>query len=135
MHAQDKELQPQLARRWTLLDCCSLFRPVSMGLEVPDTLQAAFVEQLRARHATSKQPESQAIVAVLSAIVDVIASQKLQPTPVSVFAAVVSSLSTGAGRSDPQALMHEPPGFRKPKRLPWDRSGMHSTLLLMFELP
>ena len=64
--------------------------------------QAAFVEQLRARHATSKQPESQAIVAVLSAIVDVIGSQKLQPTPISVFAAVVSSLSTGGLQTDPQ---------------------------------
>ena len=65
--------------------------------------QAAFIEQLRARHATSKQPESQAIVAVLSAVVDVISSQQLQPTPVSVFAAVVSSLSTGGSQNDPQA--------------------------------
>lgn len=65
--------------------------------------QAAFIEHLRARHATSKQPESQAIVAVLSAVVDVISSQQLQPTPVSVFAAVVSSLSTGGSQNDPQA--------------------------------
>jgi hypothetical protein len=65
--------------------------------------QAAFLEQLRARHATSKQPESQAILAVLSAVVDVISSQQLQPTPVSVFAAVVSSLSTGGSQNDPQA--------------------------------
>lgn len=64
--------------------------------------QAGFLDALRARHANSKQPESQAIVAVLSAIVDVINSQKLQPTPVSIFAAVVSSLSTGGPQSDPQ---------------------------------
>lgn len=76
--------------------------------------QSAFLEQLRARHATSKQPESQAIVAVLSAIVDVIASQKLQPTPVSVFAAVVSSLSSGGAQSDPQVRDAKPPGFWNP---------------------
>lgn len=65
--------------------------------------QASFVEQLRAKHLNSKQPESQNIVAVLSAIIDVINSQKLQPTPVSVFAAVVSSLSTGDAQGSPQA--------------------------------
>ncbi len=67
---------------------------------------ASFVEQIRAKHANSKQPESQCIVAVLSAIVDVIKSQKLQPTPISVFAAVVSSLSTGDAQGSPQASRH-----------------------------
>ncbi len=65
--------------------------------------QASFLKQIRAKHVNSKQPESQAVLAVLSAIVDVIKSQKLQPTPVAVFAAVVSSLSTDTAKGDPQA--------------------------------
>jgi hypothetical protein len=118
MHATVCMCQGQYAWPWLVFGCystsvldailpgsCTVYCALVLLMDTQEAThppQAAFVEQLRARHATSKQPESQAIVAVLSAIVDVLSSQRLQPTPVSVFAAVVSSLSTGGSQTDPQ---------------------------------
>ena len=68
-------------------------------MEAEPTHAASVLDSLRQRHANSKQPESQAIVATIAAISEVLQAQKLQPTPVSVFAAAVAALPTGDGTS------------------------------------
>ena len=47
------------------------------------------------RHKRSSQPESRQVCAVLGAILEVVAAERLQPTPTTLFAAVMSSLAKG----------------------------------------
>ncbi|KIY94702.1 hypothetical protein MNEG_13261 [Monoraphidium neglectum] len=62
------------------------------------------VAELRARHGHSAQPESQQVLAVLQAVLDVVAAEGMQPSPTALFAAVMSALEREDTRSSPQVL-------------------------------
>jgi len=50
------------------------------------------VSELQSRHGHSAQPESQQVLAVLQAVLEVIAAQEMQATPTTIFAALMSAL-------------------------------------------
>ncbi|KAK9845416.1 hypothetical protein WJX81_006006 [Elliptochloris bilobata] len=64
---------------------------------------AGFTAELLAKHRNSAQPESRQLCAVLGAILEVLSSEGLQPTPTAVFAAVMSSLEKV--ESSPEVLV------------------------------
>ena len=56
--------------------------------------------EILAKHSRSQQPESVQLCAAVTAILDVVAAQSLQPTPTVLFAAVMSSLERAAADDD-----------------------------------
>lgn len=52
----------------------------------------SLTQEIFAKHRNGTQPESQHICIILSSILEVIASEGLQPTPTAIFAALISSL-------------------------------------------
>ena len=65
--------------------------------------------EVYARHAHSQQPESQQLCAALSAILEVIEAQGMQPSPTALFAAIMVSLenSTSDQNAQVQTLAHK----------------------------
>jgi hypothetical protein len=59
----------------------------------------SLINEILAKHARSPQPESRKLCAILQAVVEVLQMQGLQPTPTSLFAAIMSSLETEETRS------------------------------------
>jgi hypothetical protein len=70
----------------------------AMGFES----EGGVVAELRARHGRSAQPESQQVLAVLQAVLEVVQAEGLQPSPTALFAAVMSALERKETRSSPQ---------------------------------
>lgn len=61
------------------------------------------VAELRARHGHSQQPESQQVIAVLQAVVEVVTAEGMNPSePTTLFAAVMSALERPDTRASPQ---------------------------------
>lgn len=73
-----------------------------LSLGAMDEGEMGVVAELRSRHGHSAQPESQQVLAVLTAVLEVIAAEGLQPTPTALFAAVMSALEREDTRSSPQ---------------------------------
>ena len=71
-------------------------RPATMA---EDT---GFAAHLLAKHRNSAQPESRQLCAVLGAILEVLEAEGLQPTPIAVYAAVMSSLEKVESQSSPE---------------------------------
>ena len=67
-----------------------------------------FVTELLAKHKNSAQPESKQLCAVLGAILEVLASEGLQPTPTALFAAVMSSLEKVETQGMPEVRSFPP---------------------------
>lgn len=66
-------------------------------------LQEGVVLELRSRHGHSAQPESQQVMAVLQAVLDVLSAEGMKPSPTAIFAACMSSLeSSPETRKSPQ---------------------------------
>lgn len=63
--------------------------------------------EILGRHGHSAQPESQQIVAVFHAVVEVIASEGMTVSPVSLFAAVMSSLDRPETQGSPNVSMSD----------------------------
>lgn len=61
---------------------------------------ASLAEEIFSRHQGKANPDSRQICAVLSGVLDVIASQGLQPTPAALFAAISTALSSQDIRKD-----------------------------------
>lgn len=59
------------------------------GLEPQDE---GLVQEILARHGHSAQPHSQQLCAILSAVLEVLRAEGLQPTPTALYAALMSSL-------------------------------------------
>ena len=57
---------------------------------------------LFSKHQNSRQPESQQLCAVMSAILEVLDQEKMQATPTAVFAAVMSSLEKPETQGSPE---------------------------------
>lgn len=58
--------------------------------------QERVVTEILAKHAHSRQPESQQLCAALAAILDVVGAQGLKPNPASIFAAIMASLESSS---------------------------------------
>lgn len=67
-----------------------------------DASAASLVDEIFARHRNSTQPESQQLCIILSAVVEVIKKEGLQPTPTALFAAISSSLQRSDVSSTPE---------------------------------
>jgi ribosomal RNA-processing protein 12 len=61
----------------------------SLNLAAED---GGIVSDVQARHGHSAQPESQQVMAVMRAVLEVIAAQGLSPSPTAIFAAIMSAL-------------------------------------------
>jgi hypothetical protein len=59
------------------------------------------VPELQSRHGHSAQPESQQVLAVLGAVLEVISSQGMPATPTSMFAAIMSAMETTDAQQSP----------------------------------
>jgi ribosomal RNA-processing protein 12 len=59
------------------------------------------VSELQSRHGHSAQPESQQVLAVLGAVLEVISSQGMPATPTSMFAAIMSAMETTDAQQSP----------------------------------
>ena len=57
-----------------------------------DAPVAGVAAEIYAKHRNSTQPESQQVCAVLGAVLEVVQAEGLQPTPTTLFAALMSSL-------------------------------------------
>lgn len=57
-----------------------------------DAPVAGVAAEIYAKHRNSTQPESQQVCAVLGAVLEVVQAEDLQPTPTTLFAALMSSL-------------------------------------------
>lgn len=72
------------------------------GLSVQPDSDGGIIAELTSRHANSRQPESQQVLAVLQAVVEVIQSEGMPVTPTTMFAAVMSALEKPESLSSPQ---------------------------------
>lgn len=67
--------------------------------------EGGILTELRARHGHSRQPESQQVLAVLQAVVEVVTAEGMNPSdPTTLFAAVMSALERPDTRTSPQVL-------------------------------
>lgn len=55
-------------------------------------VDSSLVAEIFARHRNSTQPESQQLCIILSAVLEVIKAEGMQPTPTALFAALMASL-------------------------------------------
>ena len=77
------------------------FPPViDTAMEEPET--GGIVSDIYAKHRTSIQPESQQLCAVLGAVLEVVQAEGLQPTPTTLYAALMSSLEKPETLASPQ---------------------------------
>ena len=58
--------------------------------------------EIYSRHRHSAQPESRQVCAVLGAVLEVVAAENLQPTPSTLFAAIMTSLDKTEAQSSPE---------------------------------
>ena len=72
---------------------------VNLTMEQPS---GGVVTEVYAKHRNSTQPESQQVCAVLGAVMEVVQSEGLQPTPTALFAALMSSLEKPETQASPQ---------------------------------
>lgn len=59
--------------------------------------------ELLAKHSRSQQPESQQLCLILNAVLEVLQSEGMEPTPTALFAAVMSSLEKAETQASAQA--------------------------------
>lgn len=59
------------------------------------------VSELQSRHGHSAQPESQQVLAVLQAVLEVISAQSMSATPTTIFAALMSALERPDAHASP----------------------------------
>jgi hypothetical protein len=59
------------------------------------------VSELQSRHGHSAQPESQQVLAVLQAVLEVISAQGMSTTPTTMFAALMSALERPDAQESP----------------------------------
>ena len=64
--------------------------------------------EIYAKHRNSTQPESQQVCAVLGAVLEVVQAEGMQPTPTTLFAAVMSSLEKPETQASAQVCLAQP---------------------------
>lgn len=74
------------------------FQTLSMDSSSAD---GGIVAEIRGRHGHSAQPESQQVLAVLQAVLEVIAAESMSATPTTIFAALMSALERPDAQSSP----------------------------------
>jgi hypothetical protein len=96
---------PSNAQSLTFLpasDCYAMieqdFESLSMDASSAD---GGIVAEIRSRHGHSAQPESQQVLAVLQAVLEVIAAEGMTATPTTIFAALMSALERPDAQSSP----------------------------------
>jgi hypothetical protein len=75
-----------------------VFQSLSMDTSSAD---GGIVAEIRGRHGHSAQPESQQVLAVLQAVLEVIAAEGMTATPTTIFAALMSALERPDAQSSP----------------------------------
>lgn len=63
--------------------------------------------EIYAKHRNSTQPESHQVCAILGAVLEVVQAEGLQPTPTTLFAALMSSLEKSETQASAQ-VCHQP---------------------------
>lgn len=71
------------------------------GLSMDTTADGGIISEINARHGHSAQPESQQVLAVLQAVLEVIAAEDMAATPTTIFAAIMSALERPDAQSSP----------------------------------
>jgi hypothetical protein len=74
------------------------FQSLSMDTSSAD---GGIVAEIRGRHGHSAQPESQQVLAVLQAVLEVIAAEGMTASPTTIFAALMSALERPDAQSSP----------------------------------
>ncbi len=81
-------------------------RPSSGSMEV--VAAEGVAAEIYAKHRNSTQPESQQVCAVLGAVLEVVQAEGMQPTPTTLFAAVMSSLEKPETQASAQVCLAQP---------------------------
>ncbi len=69
--------------------------------------------EIYAKHRNSTQPESHQVCAILGAVLEVVQAEGLQPTPTTLFAALMSSLEKSETQASAQ-VCHQPVHAQRP---------------------
>lgn len=77
------------------------------------------------RHKRSSQPESREVCAVLGAILEVVAAEGLQPSPTTLFAAVMSSLAKEETQNSAEVCLAFVNTFSRVLRRQFNQRLMH----------
>lgn len=78
---------------------------IAPGQPLVDAPLPSVVNDIFARHRKSTQPESQQLCLILSAVLDVIRAEGLQPTPTALFAALMSSIERPETAASPEVCV------------------------------
>jgi hypothetical protein len=70
---------------------------------IQDPARSGVAAELLAKHSRSQQPESQQLCLILNAVLEVLQSEGMEPTPTALFAAVMSSLEKAETQASAQA--------------------------------
>eukprot|EP00879_Flechtneria_rotunda_P018341 GHRR01019238.1.p1 GENE.GHRR01019238.1~~GHRR01019238.1.p1 ORF type:complete len:243 (+),score=93.56 GHRR01019238.1:96-824(+) len=71
------------------------------GLNMAQNADGGIVAEIHSRHGRSAQPESQQVLAVLRAVLEVISAEGMAATPTTIFAALMSALDRPDAQSSP----------------------------------
>ena len=80
-----------------------------------DAAVPGVASEIYAKHRNSTQPESQQVCAVLGAVLEVVQAEGLQPTPTTLFAALMASMEKPETQASAQVSMQLPSA----KHLEW----------------
>jgi ribosomal RNA-processing protein 12 len=75
------------------------------ALNMEANADGGIVAEVQSRHGHSAQPESQQVVAVLRAVLEVIQAEAMSATPTTIFAAIMSVLEKPETQRAPQVQL------------------------------
>lgn len=75
-------------------------RQPAAGMQAGGAPESGLVAEIYARHLNSRQSSSKQLCAILTAVLEVLKAEALQPTPTALFAALMSSLEKPSTRAN-----------------------------------